>query len=42
MYQDKNLAMDAEFQGVIGVVVNAPTSNEVLNKERERIDIPLA
>ncbi len=36
-----NLAMDAEFQGAIGVVVNAPTSNEVLLKLKERIDIPI-
>jgi 2-keto-3-deoxy-6-phosphogluconate aldolase len=36
-----NLAMDAEFQGAIGVVVNAPTSNEVLLKLKDRIDIPI-
>ncbi len=36
-----NLAMDAEFQGAIGVVVNAPTSNDVLLKLKERIDIPI-
>ncbi len=36
-----NLAMDAEFQGAIGVVVNAPTSNEILLKLKERIDIPI-
>lgn len=36
-----NLAMDAEFQGSIGVVVNAPTSNEVLLKLKDRIDIPI-
>ncbi len=36
-----NLAMDAEFQGGIGVVVNAPTSNEVLLKLKDRIDIPI-
>lgn len=36
-----NLAMDAEFQGAIGVVVNAPTSNETLARLRERIDIPI-
>jgi len=36
-----NLAMDAEFQGAIGVVVNAPTSNEVLRRVRDRIDIPI-
>lgn len=36
-----NLAMDAEFQGAIGVVVNAPTTNELLRKLRDRIDIPI-
>jgi hypothetical protein len=36
-----NLAMDAEFQGAIGVVVNAPTSNDVIRMVKERIDIPL-
>lgn len=36
-----NLAMDAEFQGAIGVVVNAPTSNETIMKLNERIDIPI-
>jgi 2-keto-3-deoxy-6-phosphogluconate aldolase len=36
-----NLAMDAEFQGAIGVVVNAPTSNEVIRMVKERIDIPI-
>lgn len=36
-----NLAMDAEFQGAIGVVVNAPTSNETVIRLRDRIDIPI-
>lgn len=36
-----NLAMDAEFQGAIGVVVNAPTSNEIIMQVKEKIDIPL-
>lgn len=36
-----NLAMDAEFQGAIGVVVNAPTTNEIIVKLREKIDIPI-
>lgn len=36
-----NLAMDAEFQGAIGIVVNAPTSNEVIRMVKERIDIPI-
>lgn len=36
-----NLALDAEFQGAIGVVVNAPTSNETIRAIRETIDIPI-
>ncbi|MDS0525412.1 hydrolase [Clostridium sp. SHJSY1] len=36
-----NIAMDAEFKGAIGVVVNAPTSNEVVKKLRATIDIPI-
>ncbi len=36
-----NLAMDAEYQGAIGVVVNAPTDNETIRKLKERIDIPV-
>lgn len=36
-----NLAMDAEFQGAIGVVVNAPTTNEIVQKLRDKIDIPI-
>lgn len=36
-----NLALHAEFQGAIGVVVNAPTSNEVLKTVSEAIDIPV-
>lgn len=36
-----NLAMDAEFQGAIGVVVNAPTSNEIVATLRDKIDIPI-
>lgn len=36
-----NLAMDAEFQGAMGVVVNAPTPNETLVRLRDRIDIPI-
>lgn len=36
-----NLAMDAEFQGAMGIVVNAPTSNEIIKQLRERIDIPI-
>jgi isopentenyl diphosphate isomerase/L-lactate dehydrogenase-like FMN-dependent dehydrogenase len=36
-----NLAMDAEFKGAMGVVVNAPTSNDVVRKIRATIDIPV-
>lgn len=36
-----NLAMDAEFQGAIGVVVNAPTKNELIKALHAKIDIPI-
>lgn len=36
-----NLALDAEFQGAIGVVVNAPTSNETIQLLNETVDIPI-
>jgi len=36
-----NLAMDAEFQGAIGVVVNAPTPNDIIKQVVSKIDIPL-
>lgn len=36
-----NLARDAEFQGAIGVVLNAPTPNETLQKLAEVVDIPI-
>ncbi|HEX3027548.1 MAG TPA: hydrolase [Clostridia bacterium] len=36
-----NVALHAEFQGAIGVVVNAPTSNDVIAAVRETIDIPV-
>lgn len=36
-----NLALDAEFQGAMGVVVNAPTSNEILTSLRKTVDIPI-
>lgn len=35
------LAEDAEFQGALGVVVNAPTSNETIIKLKEKLDIPV-
>ncbi|MDD6795157.1 MAG: hydrolase [Clostridiaceae bacterium] len=36
-----NLALDSEFKGAMGVVVNAPTSNEIIRKMRATIDIPV-
>lgn len=36
-----NLALDAEFKGVMGVVMNAPISNDIVRKVRETIDIPI-
>ena len=36
-----NLALDAEFKGAMGVVVNSPTSNEIIRRIRETIDIPI-
>ncbi len=36
-----NLALFAEMQGAAGVVVNAPTTNEILSKLDAQIDIPV-
>lgn len=36
-----NLAMFAEMQGATGVVLNAPTANEVLQHVSDTIDIPI-
>ncbi|MBQ5825537.1 MAG: hydrolase [Clostridia bacterium] len=36
-----NLALHAEFQGAIGVVVNAPTKNDIIKSLKETIDIPV-
>lgn len=36
-----NLALDAEFKGAMGVVVNSPIHNDVLKVMRETIDIPI-
>lgn len=36
-----NLALHAEFQGAIGVVVNAPISNDVLSSLCKKVDIPV-
>jgi 2-keto-3-deoxy-6-phosphogluconate aldolase len=36
-----NLALDAEFKGAMGVVVNSPTPNDTIVLMRETIDIPI-
>lgn len=36
-----NLALDAEFKGAMGVVVNSPTPNEIISVMRDTIDIPI-
>jgi len=36
-----HLASDAEFQGAVGVVLNAPTPDATVKKVREVIDIPI-
>lgn len=36
-----NLALNAEFTGAMGVVVNSPTSNKVIEAMSESIDIPI-
>lgn len=36
-----NLAEDAEFQGAMGVVVNAPTPNETITYLSHKIEIPI-
>lgn len=36
-----HMASYAEMQGAIGVVVNAPTKNEVIQELKETIDIPI-
>ncbi|MGL4735973.1 MAG: hydrolase [Cellulosilyticaceae bacterium] len=36
-----NIALHAEFQGAIGVVLNAPTPNETISYVKEHIDIPV-
>jgi isopentenyl diphosphate isomerase/L-lactate dehydrogenase-like FMN-dependent dehydrogenase len=36
-----DLALHAEFQGAIGVVVNAPTKNETVRELIRRIDVPV-
>lgn len=39
--RSSDIALDAELHGAFGVVLNAPTQNEVIRKMRERIDIPI-
>ena len=36
-----NIALHAEFQGAIGVVLNAPTPHETITHVKEHIDIPV-
>lgn len=36
-----DLALDAEFQGAIGVVLNKPTPNDFIRELKQRIDIPV-
>lgn len=36
-----NIALDAEFKGAMGVVVNSPIANEVIKELRDKIDIPI-
>lgn len=36
-----NLALHAEFQGAIGVVVNAPTKNDVIADLKRTVDVPI-
>lgn len=36
-----NLALDAEFKGAMGVVLNSPTPNDVIKMVKETIDIPI-
>ncbi len=36
-----NIALHAEFQGAIGVVLNAPTPNETIAYVKEHVDIPV-
>lgn len=35
------LALDAEFQGALGVVLNKPTPNELIKRLKDKIDIPV-
>lgn len=35
------LAIDAEFQGALGVVMNKPTPDDLIKRLKEKIDIPI-
>ncbi len=35
------LAIDAEFQGALGVVLNKPTPNDLIRRLKEKLDIPV-
>ena len=35
------LALDAEFQGALGVVLNKPTPNDLIKRLKDKIDIPV-
>jgi hypothetical protein len=35
------LAIDAEFQGALGVVLNKPTPNDLIKRLKEKIDVPI-
>ncbi|KAF0236552.1 MAG: hypothetical protein FD181_2655 [Prolixibacteraceae bacterium] len=36
-----DLAMDAEFQGAMGVILNKPATNDLIKRMKEKIDIPV-
>ncbi len=36
-----SLAVDADYRGAIGVVVNAPTENDIISKVKKSVDIPV-
>lgn len=36
-----NIALHAEFQGAMAVVLNAPTSDETITRVKEQVDIPV-
>ena len=35
------LALDAEFQGALGVILNKPAPNDIIKKMKQKIDIPI-